>query len=47
MDLLPLFEWLYVTPVGETIRNSVWMFPVIEAFHLLGLGAHRRRDSAR
>src|SRR5262245_42089305 len=38
MDLLPLFEWLYVTPVGETIRNSVWMFPVIEAFHLLGLG---------
>ena len=38
MDLLPLFEWFYVTPVGETIRNSVWMFPVIEAFHLLGLG---------
>ena len=38
MDLLPLFEWFYVTPVGETIRNSVWMFPVIEAFHLIGLG---------
>jgi len=38
MDLLPLFEWFYATPVGETIRNSVWLFPVIEAFHLLGLG---------
>ena len=38
MDLLPTFEWFYATPVGETIRNSVWMFPVIEAFHLLGLG---------
>ena len=38
MDPLPTFEWFYATPVGETIRNSVWMFPVIEAFHLLGLG---------
>ena len=38
MDLLPTFEWFYATPVGETIRNSVWMFPVIEAFHLIGLG---------
>ena len=38
MDLLPTFEWFYATPIGETIRNSVWMFPVIEAFHLLGLG---------
>jgi len=38
MDLLPTFEWFYATPVGETIRNSVWLFPVIEAFHLIGLG---------
>lgn len=38
MDLLPLFEWFYATGVGETIRNSVWLFPVIEAFHLIGLG---------
>jgi hypothetical protein len=38
MDLLPLFQWLYGTPVGETIRNSNWMFALIEASHLLGLG---------
>jgi hypothetical protein len=38
MDLLPFFQWCYATPVGETIRSSTWLFPVIEAFHLLGLG---------
>jgi hypothetical protein len=38
MDLLAFFQWCYQTPIGETIRNSTWLFPVIEAFHLLGLG---------
>jgi hypothetical protein len=38
MDLLQYFQWCYGTPLGETIRESTWMFPVIEAFHLLGLG---------
>ena len=38
MDLLPFFQWCYGTPIGEGIRNSTWLFPVIEAFHLLGLG---------
>jgi hypothetical protein len=38
MSLLPFFQWCYQTPVGETIRNSTWLFPVIESFHLLGLG---------
>ena len=38
MDLLPFFQWCYATPVGETIRNSTWLFPAIEAIHLLGLG---------
>ena len=38
MDPLPFFQWCYATPVGEAIRNSTWLFPVIEAFHLLGLG---------
>jgi hypothetical protein len=38
MDLLSFFQWCYQTPIGETIRNSTWMFPVIETFHLLGLG---------
>jgi hypothetical protein len=38
LDLLPFFQWCYATTIGETIRNSTWLFPVIEAFHLLGLG---------
>jgi len=38
MSLLPFFQWCYQTGVGEGIRNSTWLFPVIEACHLLGLG---------
>ena len=37
-QLLPFFQWCYGTPLGETIRNSNWMFALIEASHLLGLG---------
>ena len=36
MSLLAFFQWCYATPVGETIRDSAWLFPVIEAIHLLG-----------
>jgi Family of unknown function (DUF6644) len=35
--LLPLFEWLEASAIGEAIRNSLWLFPIIEAFHLVGL----------
>jgi hypothetical protein len=38
MTLLPFFQWCYQSPIGEGIRNSIWLFPAIEAFHLLGLG---------
>ena len=38
MSLLPFFQWCYQSGVGVTIRNSTWMFPAIEAIHLLGLG---------
>ena len=38
MDLLPFFQWCYQTHIGQTIRNSLWLFPAIEAFHLLGFG---------
>ena len=37
MSLLPFFEWCEHSAVGETIRSSLWLFPVIESFHLLGL----------
>ena len=38
MSLLPFFQWCYQTPIGVAIRDSTWIFPVIEAFHLVGLG---------
>lgn len=37
MDLLPFFEWCEATWIGDAIRGSLWLFPVIEAVHLLGL----------
>jgi hypothetical protein len=37
MSLLRFFTWCEHSAVGETIRSSLWLFPVIEAFHLLGL----------
>ena len=37
MSLLPFFEWCENTAIGEAIRNSLWLFPVIESFHLLAL----------
>ena len=35
--LFNFFDQLEQSFIGETIMNSIWMFPVIEAFHLIGL----------
>ena len=35
--LLPFFQWCEASFIGQTIRESLWLFPVIEAVHLLGL----------
>ena len=35
--LLPVFEWCDATALGAAVRNSLWLFPVIESVHLLGL----------
>ena len=35
--LFNFFDQLEQSFIGEAIRNSIWMFPVIEAFHLIGL----------
>ena len=35
--LLPYFQALEAGPIGEAIRQSTWLFPFIEAFHLVGL----------
>jgi len=32
-----LFEWFEMTGPGIVVRESIWMFPVLEAVHLLGL----------
>ena len=37
MSLLPFFEWCDNTVVSHAIRDSLWLFPVIESVHLLGL----------
>ncbi len=37
MTLYGVFDWLELTAVGAAIRDSAWLFPVIEAAHLLGL----------
>lgn len=35
--LLGFFEWCETTRIGTAVRDSLWLFPVIEATHLLGL----------
>lgn len=35
--LLPFFEWCEATAIGQVIRDSLWLFPVIESGHLLSL----------
>jgi len=30
-------QWLYDTQIGSGIRESVWVFPIIEGTHLLGI----------
>ncbi len=37
MSLLSFFTWVENSAVGGAIRSSSWLFPFIEAFHLLGL----------
>ena len=37
MDLLPYFEAIEASALGDAVRQSLWLFPVIEAVHLIGL----------
>ena len=37
MFLLDFFEWCEATTIGLAIRDSLWLFPVIESVHLLAL----------
>jgi len=35
--LLPYFKWCEATSIGAGIRDSLWLFPAIEAVHLIAL----------
>ena len=35
--MLTFFEWCESTALSRMVRESLWMFPVIEAIHLVGL----------
>jgi len=35
--MLPFFVWLEDGWLGSAIAHSIWLFPVLEAIHLLGL----------
>ena len=37
MSLWHFCQWLEKTPVGLLIRDSTWLFPVIESIHVLGI----------
>jgi hypothetical protein len=37
VSVLSFFTWCENSSVGEAIRSSRWLFPVIESVHLLGL----------
>ena len=37
--LLPFFQWCEASGIGTGIRASFWLFPAIEAVHLLALAA--------
>ena len=35
--LLPFFQWCETLWLGQVVVGSLWLFPVIESVHLLGL----------
>jgi hypothetical protein len=36
-SLLPFFQWCDATAIGQAIRESTWIFPLIETIHILAL----------
>ena len=37
MSLQSFFVWCEGTVIGTTVRESIWLFPIIEVVHLIGL----------
>jgi len=39
MSILSICEWIDGTAFSTAIRESIWLFPIIETVHLLGIAA--------
>ncbi|MBZ5575247.1 MAG: hypothetical protein LAP40_01650 [Acidobacteriia bacterium] len=37
MSLLSICQWIQDTPIGTGLRESIWMFPIVESTHVLAL----------
>ena len=37
MSLLSICQWIQDTTIGQSLSGSIWMFPIIETTHVLGL----------
>jgi len=37
MDLYSIAQQIEATPIGDGVKNSTWLFPAIEAVHLIAL----------
>jgi hypothetical protein len=37
MSLLEICQWIENTPSSSALRESIWMFPILETTHVLGL----------
>jgi len=37
MSILSICQWLQDTNIGTSIRESIWVFPIIETIHVLAL----------
>jgi hypothetical protein len=39
LDLPAICKWLEQTSIAASVRESLWLFPIIETVHLLGMAA--------
>jgi hypothetical protein len=39
MSVLELCQWIQDTQIGTAIRESIWVYPIVLAVHVLALGA--------
>src|ERR1019366_2277952 len=37
MSFLSFCQWIEKSPLGAGARDSVWIFPVVESIHILGI----------